>query len=190
MILWWLVFRFEMFTITVQQIPISNVALINELQLLASDIFRITFSSTVSKETMDNYLDSNFSISQLRSEVMNPESYFYLIGLQGKWIAYIKLNVGSAQTEVRPDTQLEIQRFYLHPDFHGKGIAQQMMRFCEDFAKQKLLKTIWLGVAEDNIPALKFYLKEGFVKTGLHPFDFAGEMQWDWCVEKRLENMI
>ena len=161
--------------------------LIFELRELAVLIFERTFAHTVSVEQMQDYLNNSLSVEQFNFELQHPESYFYLIEYQGKWIAYIKLNSGAAQTEVRPEGQLEIQRFYVHPDFHGKGIAQEMMRFCEHLAKQKSLNTIWLGVAEDNTPALKFYLKEGFVKTGMHPFDFAGEVQWDWCVERHLD---
>jgi ribosomal protein S18 acetylase RimI-like enzyme len=161
--------------------------LIIELRELAILIFERTFARTVSTEQMQDYLDNSLSLEQFKIELQHPESYFYLIGYAGKWIAYIKLNIGAAQTEVRPEGQLEIQRFYLHPDYHRKGIAQIMMRYCEHLAKTKSLNTIWLGVAEDNTPALKFYLKEGFIKTGMHPFDFAGEVQWDWCVEKHLD---
>ncbi len=161
--------------------------LIFELRELAVLIFERTFAHTVSAEQMQDYLNNNLSIEQFNFELQHPESYFYLIEYQGKWIAYIKLNSGAAQTEIRPEGQLEIQRFYVHPDFHGKGIAQQMMRFCESIARQQKVNRLWLGVAEDNTRALKFYLKEGFCKTGVHPFDFAGKLEFDWCVEKELE---
>jgi ribosomal protein S18 acetylase RimI-like enzyme len=174
-------------TIVFHPVLLSEISLIQELQKLASDIFRATFSHTVSADIMDDYLHSNFSVAQLENELTNPESYFYLVGNTDCWFGYIKLNSGSAQTEDRPDTHLEIQRFYLQSDYHGKGIAQQMMHFCESFARQKQANRLWLGVAEDNIPALKFYLKEGFQKTGSHPFDFAGKLEYDWCVEKELD---
>lgn len=157
-----------------------------DLVRLAKVIFKMTFAHTVSEDQMQAYLDNSLSEGQMGLEVMNPEAYFFLVLLNGQAIGYFKLNTGSAQTESRPEDQMEIQRFYLHPAYHGTGISAHMMQTIENLSLLQGKALLWLGVAEDNLPAVRFYTKQGFVQKGLHPFDFAGEIQWDLCMEKDL----
>lgn len=159
---------------------------IKALREIAVYIFQVTFESVNSPEQMRLYTETILSLENLNQEIINPESYFFLVYDQNKTAGYLKFNLGSAQTEGRPSNQMEIQRFYLHPDYHGSGLAGKMMDFSLKFARNKGIKTVWLGVAEDNIPAWKFYHKCGFIAAGKHPFNFAGEIQWDVCMEKEL----
>lgn len=156
------------------------------LREIAVYIFQVTFESVNSPEQMRLYTEKILSLENLTQEIQNPESFFFLVYHQDQPAGYLKFNIGGAQTESRPPNQMEIQRFYLHPEFHGTGMAGKMMDYSLQFARDQGKKTVWLGVAEDNIPAWKFYHKCGFIATGKHPFDFAGEIQWDVCMEKEL----
>jgi ribosomal protein S18 acetylase RimI-like enzyme len=157
-----------------------------QMILLAREIFELTFAHTVPPAQMRTYLDTTLSEEVLAKEVENPNSCFFLVQVDETPIGYIKLNSGSAQTESRPDTDMEIQRFYLHPRYHGTGMADLMMNTCENFSLLQGKTTLWLGVAEDNLPAVKFYIKQGFIPNGRHAFDFAGDIQWDILVEKKI----
>ncbi|WP_413694348.1 GNAT family N-acetyltransferase [Psychromonas sp. KJ10-2] len=48
------------------------------------------------------------------------------------------------------------------PKVLGKGLGHQLINFAVSRAEQQNKQYLWLGVWEDNQPALKFYNKMGF----------------------------
>ncbi|PBB04845.1 GNAT family N-acetyltransferase [Salimicrobium humidisoli] len=61
------------------------------------------------------------------------------------------------------DSIIDIHRLMVHPDHFRKGIATKLLRFIEEGADFEAM-TVSTGSA--NEPAVNFYLKHGFVKTG------------------------
>ena len=75
---------------------------------------------------------------------------------------------------------LELKRIYVHKNFHGKGIAQQLINFVESFAKENKYEVVWLGVWEHNLRAKRFYEKSGFTDSGYtHNFPIGNTPQTD-----------
>lgn len=62
------------------------------------------------------------------------------------------------------------------PDFVGKGIGRQMVRFCLEQAHLQGYKGVRLDVVPDNLPAIKLYEKMGFT--------FAGEVDLERGIEE------
>jgi hypothetical protein len=89
---------------------------------LYKQTFIETFAEVNTPENMENYIRENFNSQQIALEVNNPESAFYLAILDDETIAYLKLNFGNAQTEIRSDEAMEIHRIYVLKEFHGKKI--------------------------------------------------------------------
>lgn len=79
-------------------------------------------------------------------------------------------DVSEAVTE-RPTTALE--RFYVHPDHHGAGVAGALMAATLDAAREAGARTVWLGVSEENGRANAFYARHGFVHVGRKRFHFG-----------------
>jgi L-phenylalanine/L-methionine N-acetyltransferase len=52
---------------------------------------------------------------------------------------------------------------YVHPDHVGKGIGSKLMNSVLDFYTGK---DVYLTVTQNNLPAISFYERFGFVKTG------------------------
>jgi len=73
----------------------------------------------------------------------------------------------------------EIQRLYVASDWHGKGIAQQLMAACVEEMRRRGSDVIWLGVWERNPKAISFYKKFGFVEAGAHIFALGRDSQRD-----------
>ncbi|SOC43210.1 GNAT family N-acetyltransferase [Ureibacillus acetophenoni] len=58
--------------------------------------------------------------------------------------------------------QVDIHRLIVHPNHFRKGIAQLLLNFIEtDFQ----FETIKVATGSKNIPAVRFYLKNGFQKV-------------------------
>jgi len=171
-----------MTAIKIKKVTLADIV---QLQEIGRQTFAETFSSTNTEENMKAYLEKGFSNAKLSAELDNPNSEFYFATLNNKVIGYLKINFGSAQTELKDDKALEIERIYVLQDFHGKKVGQLLYDQAIHLAKEKKADYVWLGVWEKNHRAIQFYTKNGFVEFDQHIFVLGDDEQTD--IMMRLE---
>ncbi|MDX1653510.1 MAG: GNAT family N-acetyltransferase [Brumimicrobium sp.] len=159
---------------------------LKDLQSVSRTTFKESFGEQNTAEDMEKYLREKFSEEQLLLELDNPNSAFYLATLDEDVVGYLKLNTGQAQTELKDDSGLEIERIYVLNKFIGKGIGKQLFKQTLDIARQKKSHFIWLGVWEKNERALTFYHKNGFVEFDKHIFVLGDDHQTDILMKLEL----
>ncbi len=162
--------------ISVQKIAINEI---HQLQKIGKQTFFETFSSSNSEANMIKYLQEGFSAAKLLKELENPNSEFYFALSADVVIGYLKINFGTAQTELQNDNALEIERIYVLKDFHGKKVGQILYQKALEVAEHRNAAYIWLGVWEENPRAINFYKKNGFVEFDTHTFTLGDEQQTD-----------
>jgi ribosomal protein S18 acetylase RimI-like enzyme len=89
--------------------------------------------------------------------------------LQIKWLTPSKNN-------------LYIHRLAIHPDFQGKGLAQLLMDFAENFALENNYSSIRLDTFSGNQRNQKFYELRGYKKLGEIHFPNQSEDSF-YCYE-------
>lgn len=168
---------------------IINKASMEDLEVvqnLGIKTFSETFAADNSEEAMKKYLEESFNTEKVRSELANPDSLFYVAWEEDEPVGYLKVNSGKAQTELQDETSLEIERIYVKKSHHGKKVGQLLYDQALETA-QSLKKTyLWLGVWEENLRALNFYRKNGFVEFDKHIFRLGDEEQTDLMMKKML----
>lgn len=161
---------------------------IDQLQKIGRQTFYETFSTGNTEENMTKYLDEAFSTEKLTNELNDNNAEFYFATLDEQVIGYLKLNHGQSQTELQDDRGLEIERIYVLKDFHGKSVGQLLYNKAIEVAKQKNSNFIWLGVWEENLRAINFYKKNGFVEFDKHIFKLGNDEQTDIMMKLKLKN--
>jgi ribosomal protein S18 acetylase RimI-like enzyme len=156
------------------------------LQEIGQQTFFETFESGNTEENMKNYLEEGFSINKLTTELENKNSEFYFAELDNHVIGYLKLNYGESQTELQEDSALEIERIYVLKDFHGKKVGQLLYEKAISIAKQKNVDYVWLGVWEENLRAINFYKKNGFIEFDKHIFRLGNDEQTDIMMKLKI----
>jgi ribosomal protein S18 acetylase RimI-like enzyme len=159
---------------------------IEDLQRISKITFVEAFSNQNSEENMKKYLDENLSINQLTNELLNSESSFYFARVDERIIGYLKINFGYAQTDFKEDDFIEIERVYVLSEFHGKNVGKKLLDKAIEISTEKNAKTLLLGVWEKNYKAIRFYLKNGFVEFGKHPFILGDDIQTDILMKLQL----
>lgn len=170
--------------ITVKKIMPEDIG---QLQKVSKQTFWETFSASNSEENMTNYLEESFSVEKLTDELNNEHSDFYFALLDEKVIGYLKLNFGQSQTELQDNKALEIERIYVLQEFHGKKVGQVLYEKALQIAGQVNADYVWLGVWEENLRAIGFYKKNGFVAFDKHIFELGGDEQTDIMMKKVLK---
>lgn len=172
------------------EIKIQKVSLdvIDNLQKIGRHTFYETFSSGNTEENMTKYLNEEFSIEKLTTELNDKNAEFYFATYDENVIGYLKLNFGQSQTELQDDKGLEIERIYVLKEFHGKSVGQLLYDKAIDVAKQKNSDFVWLGVWEENPRAINFYKKNGFLEFDKHIFNLGNDEQMDIMMKLKLKN--
>ena len=173
-----------------ENIQIKKISLneLHQLQKIGRQTFYETFSEVNSEENMKDYLEKGFSSEKLTAELTDSNSEFYFATLNDEVIGYLKINFGTSQTELKDDKALEIERIYVSKEFHGKKVGQLLYDKAIEIAKQKNSDYVWLGVWEENLRALSFYRKNGFVEFDKHLFKLGDDEQTDLMMKLRLNN--
>jgi diamine N-acetyltransferase len=152
---------------------------LQQLVSISKQTFFEAFSDNNSAEDMEKYLDNSFSKEKLSGELRNPDSEFYF-ALHADIVAgYLKINFGSAQTDLKDGDSLEIERIYVLKEFHGQKVGQALFDKALSIARQKKMNYVWLGVWEKNARAIRFYKKNGFVEFDTHIFKLGNDEQTD-----------
>ncbi len=150
-----------------------------ELRKVGRKTYSDAFSSQNSKENMRSYLDAAFSNEKLACELNEEQSTFYFAKYEGETIGYLKVNFGSAQTDLKDSDAMELERIYIVENFQGRGIGKKLLANVIEIAQEKELNYLWLGVWKKNKKAIEFYEREGFIIFDSHSFVMGDEVQSD-----------
>jgi len=156
------------------------------LQEISRQTYRDTFSTASTAADMEEYLQKAYDLMKLEKELLNKNTYFYFIVTDRKVVGYLKLNIGAAQTDIKDDFSLEIERIYVRKELHGQKFGVVLMNKAIEIAKAYEKQYIWLGVWENNHRAFNFYQQNGFYKIGEHAFIMGKNSQIDWLLRKDL----
>lgn len=90
-------------------------------------------------------------------------------------------------TKAEPNDVRVIHTLCISPSVYGKGKGKEVVKFCEEYAREQKAKVIRLDTYEGNTPASIMYPKLGYTYVGITKFHFQNII-WEnlKCFEKTL----
>ena len=156
------------------------------------DISKKTFKDAFEKDNNPSdfkiYVNAAFEKKNILNQLENKNTSFYFVFKDEQLVGYMKLNVNEAQTDIKSDDSIELERIYVLQEFQGQQIGRRMVAKAITMARYQKKKYIWLGVWEKNTEAIRFYEKQGFVKFNTHPYYIGKDKQTDWLMRYDLTN--
>lgn len=146
---------------------------------IAEATFKATFGAVNTAEHMELHCKTNYAERIQAAEISDPRMVTLVGEEKGHIIGYAQIRWESAPSCVSANNPGEIQRLYVVKNWHGKGVARELMNACINEIKQFGSDAAWLGVWEHNPRAIAFYKKFGFVEVGDHIFPLGGDPQRD-----------
>ena len=157
------------------------------LAAFAAEAFRETYRDLDDANDIADYVGEHFSEPAVLTVLRDP-ACFTLLGEVGSRLAgYAVLRSARPPPCVVGPSPIELARFYLGREFTGKGYGAQLMLAVHEEASRMAAKTLWLGVYDRNVRAVRFYERFGFRKTGGQAFPFGGRIYIDpiYCAPVR-----
>ena len=177
-----IVWSLDLQYITIMEYPIIKKveeADVPDLIRIARSTFVHTYRHLNDPVHFDAYMNTAMSEEQLRDEVSDPNSLFYVLKSPADIIGYLKLNRKEAQTEADMDDALEIERIYVIQSRKGEGLGARLIQKAKEVAVEEGCTMLWLGVWDQNHDAQGFYTRQGFQPFGTHDFMMGSDRQTD-----------
>jgi ribosomal protein S18 acetylase RimI-like enzyme len=172
-------------TLSIRPAVASDAA---DLATLAAETFRDTFAADNDAEDMALHIARAYGPVQQAQELADSNVLTILVTADDRPAAYAQLRKGSAPACVSGAHPIELWRFYVAREWHGRGIARELMRHVDATAHLSAAETLWLGVWERNERAKAFYRKCGFVDVGSHVFMVGTDAQTDRILTRPVDS--
>lgn len=147
-------------------------------------VFAQTFEAGNDPTDLRAYLDGSYVETRQQEELADPGIDTLLVESGAALIAFAQLRDGPPGDGVTGPGPIELWRFYVDFDWHGRGVAQMLMTAVEDAVRARGGSTLWLGVWERNVRAQAFYRKQGFTVVGSQIFTLGADPQRDLVMAK------
>lgn len=134
----------------------------------ASRTFCDTFAHLYPPEDLSTFLAKKYGEEIQTREIETPGNRYRLALRDDRVIGYCMM--GGLDIEVDAPGALELHRLYVDKDAKGSGVAQELMRDCLAWAREKGATGLYLSVWEENARAQAFYKRHGFEHVGEHKF--------------------
>ncbi|KSA12738.1 GNAT family N-acetyltransferase [Maribacter dokdonensis] len=160
-----------------------------QLRLISEQTFVNAFEKDNDPADFKDYIEKAFAFNKIKSELLNANSEFYFVFRNDMLVGYFKLNVLSAQSDVKRADSIELERIYVLKKYQNLGLGKQFLHHIKNIALIKNKKMLWLGVWEENVRAIKFYKRHGFIKFDTHPYFIGSDEQTDWLMQFDLSTL-
>ena len=159
------------------------------LAAIAERTFRETFAADNSAENINLHCAQKFSAQIQGEEISDPQLVTLLAEIAGELVGFAQLRLAHATTCVKGDRPAELHRIYVSSKWHGRGVANELMRAVYAAAARAGSDCVWLGVWERNLKAIAFYRKCGFSVVGDHVFMLGQDPQRDLIMVAQLGSL-
>jgi len=162
----------------------ATVADASALDRIFDTSFCETFAHFYRAEDLEAFL-SSFGIADWEAELGDPAYAFRLAEEDGEPVAYLKLGPLKFPVETGRAALL-LDQLYVLKEYHGAGIAQQLMEWAFAEAKRRGAAELYLTVFIDNPRARRFYERYGFEAVGRYDFMVGNQADEDIVMRKLL----
>lgn len=156
---------------------------------LGASVFSTTFGFSIPTKDLAAYLNEAYSITALQEDILSSKKHVIVAcePADGHVIGFAQLTEGTSEPCIEDLANIvELQRLYVHADYHGLGLGKALTQWTEKIALDKGYQTMWLGVWEGNFQAQRIYEAMGFSRVGEHEFQMGRCIQTDWIMCKGL----
>lgn len=130
-----------------------------------------------------------FSADIQGEEISDPQIITLLAEVAGELVGFAQLRLTHTAACIKGDRPAELHRIYVSSEWHGRGVANELMRAVCTAAARATCDCIWLGVWERNLKAIAFYRKCGFAVVGDHSFVLGRDRQRDLILAAQVDGL-
>jgi diamine N-acetyltransferase len=144
------------------------------LAVLAAQVWLHTYATDGIDAVIARYVLSELSVGKFMYLLTQGDVTILVAEIDDNIVGYAVVDVDAKCPSA--NCTVELVSLYVQEHFAGKGIGSSLLMASRCVAHRRVgSSAIWLKVYARNFPAIAFYQKHGFVKTGTAYFELGGE---------------
>jgi ribosomal protein S18 acetylase RimI-like enzyme len=147
-------------------IPVNTDGL-TAIQILAGEIWREYYPAIIGEEQTEYMLHRFYSPEALASQMESGHRFYAAVTENGDPVGYASVSVDT-------EHQAFLHKFYLSAVARSRGNAAEFWNFLKSELVQMNASVVRLTVNRQNIKAINFYFRNGFVIEKAADFDIGG----------------
>lgn len=151
---------------------------------LGARTFTNTFGHLYQPADLELFLQ-NHSPENWDKELNDSAFEVYVAERDGALVGYVKLGPPHLPFEPRGEAA-ELRQLYVVEEMKGQGVADELMRWVIDRARDRRADYLYLSVFVDNHRARRFYEKYGFEPEGTYAFMVGSHADEDIVMRLKL----
>ncbi|MHA7142489.1 GNAT family N-acetyltransferase [Arthrobacter sp. Sr33] len=160
----------------------------DRLTELAAVTFPLACPASSRPEDIQHHIATELSSARFLEHLADPGKTLLCLREKDRLDAYSMLIAGDptdagVRSSLSTFPTIELSKFYVHPDHHGRGQASALMQATLETASQAGARGVWLGTNDENHRAVRFYEKHGFTKVGVKTFRLGAGVENDFILE-------
>jgi diamine N-acetyltransferase len=169
--------------VTIRHATADDASLLAELALT---IFLDTFGPSNDPRDIELHAARSYGQEIQLRELNDPSLTYFIAEADGRAVGFAMIGEPRSPSCDGLEAPIELFRFYVLKDWHGKGIAVPLMNACYAEARARGGSTICLSVWQKNPRAIRFYEKNGYRIAGTQPYVLGNDVQTDWIMTREV----
>lgn len=144
-------------------------------------------------ENIQAHIDAVLSVDRFVEYATSHDFSLFLADMAGAVIGYALVDYRHSDADdvavylESAAPYAELSKLYVHPEFHGVGIAHVMLDQALDDALRRNVRAVWLTVAQTNARANAFYEKSRFVNVAKREYRVGNLIDDDFLRVRMLD---
>lgn len=130
------------------------------LQQICRKTYSQNFQSHWISDGLEVFLEKEFNLNRLYSDLENDNINYYFIQHDSKIIGFAKITINASFFNFQKVAELD--KIYILPTYKGLGLGKIVINELIKLVKEQGMQYLYLCVLETNSSAIKFYQKTGF----------------------------
>jgi diamine N-acetyltransferase len=157
------------------------------LGFMARQAFSDAFAHLYDPVSVQRFLEEAYGpAGRMERDFADLSIRWRVAAIENQPIGYVKLSPLAAPAPAPQPGAIELQQIYVLRPWHGKGVAEELMRWAIDTAVSERAPEIYLTVFDHNERAKRFYARHGFSEVGHCTFRLGDRVDDDRVWRKSL----
>jgi ribosomal protein S18 acetylase RimI-like enzyme len=134
-------------------------------------------------EDLAEYVRQELTPQRFCALLEDDRNAILVVSISDELAGYAFIARGSAPSHMQLSAGVELRKFYVDAAWHGRGVANALMKRVLEIAADGREGALWLSVFSGNERAISFYRKWGFRIAGAQDFLVGTDRQKDYLMQ-------
>ena len=154
------------------------------LSRLSASVFPLGCPANTKPEDLAEYIHQQLTPERFRALLEDDRIEILMVTISDELAGYALIARGASHPQGGLSVPCELRKFYIDTPYHGRGVANILMREVISSAADGCEGALWLSVFSGNHRAISFYQRWGFRICGSRDFYVGTDCQKDYLMQR------